>query len=171
MTVQGPPNYSYWTRDAFSGDIVEAWMCTSGGQLGAAVETWRIALLLDDPAQFQGYLGYFGGGITKEIVIRQYDDVGTQNVIAQGALPGGAYPEMIGLRINGDAVEFWAMITGTWALYLTVNDTTYRGAFYLVIGTEDPTGGGLSISCFGGGVKNRTQIYRVIRGLADVAVQ
>ena len=155
QTVVGPVNYSFWTPQMFTGDA-EVWACISGGQLGAALESWRVALWTTAGVK-QGYLALYGGAIGKFFELRRYtDDLNFTSL----AVSGGGYPDRLGLRINGTAVEVWAAYGGVWALQLSFTDTTYRGGFYLSIGTEDPTGGGLSISCFGGGRKNRTQIFR-----------
>ena len=69
--------------------------------------------------------------------------------------------------VDGDNIEGWARYAGVWALQCSVVDTTYRGNFYLGIGIEDPTAGGLSLPCFGGGRKNRTQIYRILQGVKE----
>ena len=45
-SVENPVNYSYYTAAAFrTPAIVEVWACTEGGQLGAALETWRVRAL------------------------------------------------------------------------------------------------------------------------------
>ena len=81
---------------------------------------------------------------------------------------GGAgigYPSKIGMRITGGVIEVWYANGGAWTNPFTVTDGTYRGNFYAGIGVEDPTAGGLSFTCFGGGRPHRTQIYRVLPAL------
>lgn len=159
-SVHNGTNYSYWTRGVFSTpSIVEVWACLDGGHLGAALETWRVALwkVLGDARD--GYLAYMGGGIGKEIAIRRYTG-GSFTDIAQ---VGADYPERLGLRIDGANVECWSSLGGVWALRCSAVDNTHRGGFYLSIGIEDPTAGGLSMPCFGGGVRNRSQIFRLLR--------
>lgn len=162
-SAHGAPNYSYWTRNAFrtsDRSAVEVWGCTVGGQLGAALETWRVALWLDDPALAIGYLGYMGGGIGKEFAIRRYD--GGLTNFTDLASSFGVYMEKLGLAINGDAVELWWYGSGTWNLALSVDDPNHRGQFYLSLGIEDPTGGGLGFVCMGGGTVRRSRIIRYV---------
>jgi hypothetical protein len=155
-SVHNGPNYSYWTAPFPSANIVEVWGCTGGGQLGAALETWRVALWLE--AQFTGYLAYYGGAIGKSFVIRRYTDGSWVDLV----VGGGGYPQRLGLRIDGNNVECWGYNAGAWSLKCSIADTTHRGSFYPSLGIEDPTGGGLAFSCFGGGRKNFSQIIRWI---------
>ncbi len=166
-SAHGNPNYSVWVRDVFtSANGVEVWACLSGGQLGSALETWRVALWRAPYEALEGYLIYYGGGIGKGFTIRRHDGPTIDDRVDIVA-SGGGYPERLGLRIDGDNIEGWARYAGVWSLQCTVVDTTYRGNFYLGIGIEDPTGGGLSMPCFGGGRKNRTQIYRILQGISE----
>lgn len=163
----GDPNYSHWTRETFSSESghVEAWACTEGGQLGAALETWRVALWTELGANLTGYLVYYGGGIGKGYAIRNYDGgVASFTGIAGG---GGGFPQRLGIAINGDQIEAWGMYGGVWTLTATGTDTAHRGRFYAGIAIEDPTGGGLSMPCFGAGVPNRTQFFRWTRGYRE----
>jgi hypothetical protein len=158
-SIHNGPNYSYWTRSVYyTPSIVEVWACTSGGQLGAALETWRVALFTTLGDERNGYLVYFGGAITKAFVIRRYDNGAFTELIGVG----NAYPQKLGMRINGDNIEAWGEYGGVWSLQCSIVDTTYRGAFFLTIGIEDPTAGGLGMPCFGGGLKNRSQIIRYL---------
>jgi hypothetical protein len=129
--------------------------------LGAALETWRVALWSQVGSSFSGYLLYYGGGIGKGYGLRRYDNGGFTGI--GGA--GGGYPERLGLRwYTGGLIEAWGMYGGVWGLQATTSDPTYAPPFYMGIGIEDPTSGtfapSLAITCFGGGAKNRTQIYR-----------
>lgn len=163
--IAGPIYYSFLTTQQWSDDV-EVWACTSGGQLGAAVESWRVGLAQGAPVNSGrkvGYLALFGGGIGKAYQLRRYDG---DPVWATLAEVGDGYPDKILLRTNGPDVEVWGEDAGVWSLKISEPDNTYRGPFNLFLGIEDPTSGGLCISCMGGGVKNRTQIYRVLRGLA-----
>jgi len=163
----GNPNYSYWAQETFSTDSgpVEVWACTAGGQLGAALETWRVFLAITLGDRWSGYLAYYGGGIGKGFAIRRYDDGNAGFFGIAGS--GGGYPDKLGLRINGGEVECWAEFGGVWAMQCSASDGAYRGNFYLGIGIEDPTAGGLSFPCFGGGKPHRTQIYRILPAIAD----
>lgn len=155
--------YSYWTPMTFSGDHVEVWGIATGGQLGAALETWRLFMWqqLYPPA---GYLVYYGGGIGKGLVIRRYNGNWTYDVIASA---GSFYPGYLLLRINGADIEAWAADTDpqNLALQCSAPDPNYRGPFHIGMGIEDPTVGGLAWTAFGGGVKRRTQFYRWVKGL------
>jgi hypothetical protein len=159
--------YSVYTQDVFyaTGDnIIEVWGCSSGGQLGAALETWRVALWQAPYYLSRGYRCYYGGGIGKGFSIARIDDpTGPANGIASA---GGGYPTNLGMRIDGAAIQCWASYDNgvTYALMCEGNETTYRGNFYLGLGIEEDAIGDLGFTCFGGGIKNRTQIYRIIRG-------
>lgn len=163
-TLSGPIARSYYTRRRFYGDV-EVWARCRGGQLGAALETWRLFLWGPNPAVgAQGYLVYVGGGLGKDTVIRRYDSTADYTVIASS---GASYANGLMLRINGSAVEAWGcdfgdneLVPSNWYLRCSVNDTTYRGPYYLGIGIEDPTNGGLSFVGVGGGIPLRKQIFR-----------
>src|SRR5262245_17342904 len=76
-SVHGEPNYSHWVADVVQiplGFRGEVFGCTAGGQLGAALETWRVFLFNQVGVNFYGYLVYVGGGIGKEFRIRRYDN-------------------------------------------------------------------------------------------------
>lgn len=155
-------SYSYWTQETFDsakGDV-QAWACIEGGQLGAALETWRVALFqnVGSPQYGSGYLVYIGGAIAKNFSIRRY----TSGTFDAEVTTPSFYPERLGIRITDTDVEAWAYSAGTWQLVLTMADQTYRGKFYAVLGIEHPTGPGsdLTMSCFGGGVPRRTQFFR-----------
>jgi hypothetical protein len=168
QTVAGDPNYSHWTRQTFDSSTGEAqiWACTDGGQLGAALETWRVALWLVVGGSVSGYLAYYGGGIGKGFALRRYDG-GIASFTGIGG-SGGGYPTGLGIGINGGNVECWASYGDpfnptTWALQCSATDGAYRGKFYGGIAIEDPTSGApgsLSFGCFGGGVPTRTQFFR-----------
>lgn len=165
-SVHGSPNYSYWTPATYyasaTSGIVEVWGCPVGGGLGAALETWRLALWRDNPDNVQGYLLYNGGGIGKAFTLRRYNGGSLSNFVDIASVGATSTAQMM-LRINGPYVEGWRTDDGVnWYKALSVLDTTYRGSFYLVLGIEDPTAGGLGWNCFGGGIKLRTQIYRVL---------
>jgi hypothetical protein len=157
----GETNYSYWTRRQFSSSgLLELWACITGGQLGAAVESWRVVLATSVGDSWNGYLVLFGGGIFSGYTIRRYSGGDFTNI--GGASAG--FPDKLGIRIDGNDIQAWGEYGGVWSLEASVSDTTHRGMFYLALGIEDPTGGGLSISCVGGGIPNRTQIYRLVQG-------
>lgn len=159
--------YSYWTREQFAGDQVEVWGLPSGGQLGAALESWRLFMWsgLNNPT---GYLVYIGGGLSKDTVIRKYGGGSFEDI----AGTGGGYSSALMLRINGNDIEAWAVPypqdwedPDNWVLRTSIPDITYRGPFYIGMGIEDPTNGGLSWLAFGGGKPHRTQIYRILKAL------
>lgn len=158
-TVEFPPNGSYWTVDAFRSPC-EAWGCREGGGLGAANESWRIGMWLNDPNLLTGYLALYGGGIGETYVIRRYTNGSFTDLVEVGGSP----PSRLGIRITPTTVEQWAQVAGVWALVQFVNDTTYRGVFY--VGLELEEQGGINEvwwSCFGGGILNRQHIYRILR--------
>ena len=154
-SLHGPVSYSYWAQQAFHGDV-EVYACMSGGQLGAAVETWRVFMWHDDPFVGNGYQVYIGGGIGNEINLRRYDDrVPTQ--LAQGSM---GFPMRLGLRISGSRIETWVDHGAGWVADIFAVDTTYRGTFYIGCGIEDPSGGGVTFNCFGGGRPSVSQFFR-----------
>lgn len=168
-SLHGDPNYSFWTPQAFP-DNVEVWGCTDGGQLGAAVETWRLNLWQGDPRRGVGYTLMYGGAIAKYFALRRYDSTAALDFTEVDF--AGGYPTTMLLRINGDNVEALASYDSgaTWSLMGYITDTNHRGGdWHIGLGIEDPTGGGLSFSCFGGGVPRRTQFFRWTRGFKEPA--
>jgi len=160
VTEEFAVNGMYWTRDTYIG-LAEVWACTSGGGLGAALETWRVALWQDDPDSKIGYLTYYGGGIGEEYVIRRYDGGGSFTGIASLDTAG---PSKIGMRLTPTHVECWAYFSGQWNFIVSAADATYRGTFFAAVEMEEQGGiGNLGMGCFGAGVINRQHIYRVIR--------
>lgn len=157
-SVHDGPNYSHWAPERFTSDngYVEAWICASGGQLGASLETWRVALWSQVGANFSGYLVYFGGGLSKGTVTRRYTN-GSFIDIAGG---GGGYPSVLGIAIRGTPPNQYIEAWNDGVLESSVLDNNYSGFFWAGISVEDPTGGGLSIPCFGAGVPSRTQFFR-----------
>lgn len=163
-TLSGPIGRSFWTRERFSGDC-EVWGIPYGGQLGAALETWRLFLWADPITAPKGYLVYIGGGIGKDTVIRRYDGGGASDYTVLASDSRG-YATGLCLVINGDDVEAWGS-TGSpsnpanWVMRCSATDTTYRDDLYLGMAIEDPTNGGLSFTAIGGGHRRkRQQIYR-----------
>jgi hypothetical protein len=163
--VHGFPNFSHWTPETFNSGAgrAEVWACVSGGQLGAAVETWRVALWLTVGVNVTGYSCFYGGGITKFYALRKY--TGGITTFSNLCVGAGGYPNGLGLRINGSEVEVWGaygdpLDPTSWTLICSSTDTTYRGRFYAGRGIEDPTAGGLGIGCFGAGIPRRTQFFR-----------
>jgi hypothetical protein len=162
-------NYSTYVAQAFyaSGtNIIEIWACTVGGQLGAALETWRVYLFQNIQGAYYGYMFRYGGAIGKSFELRVYTGGGTSGTnIAQ---VGGGYPDRLGLRINGAVIEGWAMYGGVWQLMCSATNTAYRGYFYGGCGTEEEfVIGSLGINCFGGGVVHFTQFYRWMPGISQ----
>jgi hypothetical protein len=154
--------FAYWTPETFSEDKIEVWGIPTGGGLGAALEDWRLALWTNT-ASVVGYMGAYGGGLDKVYFLWRYNG-GRPTFIAIGSGPGGPdYPSAMLLRIDGNQVELWASgdFGANWVLALSATDTTYRGDFYLSLGIEDPTAGGLGWAAFGGGIEDEIQqIYR-----------
>jgi len=168
LTTEFTPNKSTLFREAFRADpgegTVEVWACTDGGQLGAALESWRVTAY-PDPANLVGYELIFGGGIGKGYFLRRYDGGGSFTGLAE---VGDGYPQMIGMRITPVGVEAWGYDGATWTQKLTSGDTGHRGAFYLGLALEEQGGiNELSISCFGGGVPRRTQFFRWTRAFGE----
>lgn len=170
-SIHGDPNYSVYIAQAFctNNGAVEAWACSGGGQLGAALETWRIALW-KNLFSVSGYQVYYGGGIGKGTAIWRYDN---DDFFAIGGAGDTGYPSGIGIRITGSQVQAW-MAYGdpydplAWIMTAEATDNAHRGCFYASIGIEDPTGGGLGFGCFGGGPLHRTQFYRWLPALTPV---
>lgn len=145
------PNYSYWTSpfDADAIDPLEIFACSGGGQLGAALETWRIDLWQTvGGTSVNGYELFFGGGLSKGWELDKWVSSSGTNL---DTAPYNGYPNKIGLRLNGDDVEGWANYAGTWVMEVSATDTTFRGSLYASLAIEDPTSGGLYFDCFGGG--------------------
>lgn len=157
-TTFGLPDYSVWLHQALTGDA-EVWGCLGGGGLGAALETWRIGLFQDIGFNFVGYQLYYGGALSKDLVLRRYDG-GITDFTGIGGAGGVGSPGIMGMRINGDFVEAWTHNSGEWELAFAVFDPTYRGTFYATFGLEDPTAGGLSFDCVGGGTPHFAQFFR-----------
>lgn len=160
-SIHGDPNYSHWTTPVRiePGQRGEVWGCIEGGQLGAALETWRVALWRHVGSHLDGYLVYNGGGIGKDIAIRRYNGGGISDFTLLGSVTTG-YPEALALVIDDTHVQAWQFTGGAWVLSVDVVSTTFRGIFYGGIAIEDPTGGGLDFTCFGVGVPNRQQFFR-----------
>lgn len=159
-SIHGDPNYSHWTPETFVGDV-EVWGCSVGGQLGAAVETWRV-FAFAGLGLASGYQVYFGGGIGKGFAIWKYtnDDF---IALAGSGFPG--YPSAIGMRIHDGVIEAWGAFgdpfdQNAWSIFCQASDNTYTGPFYIGLAIEDPTSGGLGFTCFGGGTPHRTQFFR-----------
>lgn len=162
------PNYSHWTTpfDASLIDPLEVFACSEGGQLGAALETWRINLWTTvGGTSVNGYELYFGGGLSKNWVLNKWVSSSGTNL---DTAPYTGYPERIGLRLNGSEVEGWGMFASTWTLMVSATDTEFRNdLLYASLALEDPTSAPnftLFFTCFGGGAprRKRTQIYRWI---------
>lgn len=157
-TTFGFPDYSVYVKEAFFGNA-EVWACPIDGQLGAALETWRISIWTEIGVDVKGYQLYHGGALSKDLVLRKYTG-GIGSFTGIGGLGGVGYPDGMGLKINGNEVEAWTEVAGVWSLIFSVTDTPGTGPFYLGLGLEDPTTGGLSFSCFGGGTRKRSQFFR-----------
>ena len=164
-TVEFPVNGSLYLGAIFQGEIIEAWGCAPGPGLGAAVESQRI-VALTDPANYEGYLSGYGGGIGEVYFMRRYDAAGPGSFTTLGEV-GGTGPELLGIRITPTDVEQWAYYSGGWNLVQTFPDTNHRGPMWIALETEEQGGiEEVGWTCFAAGVPNRTQIYRVVRGLA-----
>jgi hypothetical protein len=161
--------YSYYTRMTLPADGEwEIWACVSGGQLGAALESWRIAVW-GGPYSAAGYTFLFGGGIAKFYDLRAY--LGSRSSFNSLApVVGAGYPSMMLLRRTSEGnIEGWSSDDdgANWTMRIQVPDVApWGGRLYMALGIEDPTGGGLNFGCFGGGIPHRTQIYRILKALS-----
>lgn len=158
VTTEGVLNGMVWVANIFPSPC-EVWACTNGGQLGAALETWRVGMFLSTPYDQIGYQSYYGGALNKAFVIRRYDGVGSwTELISFQTL---AYPERIGMRITTTHIEQWARYSGVWTFIHQAADTNHRGPFLASIAMEIQGGvDQLWMGCFGAGMKNRQHIYR-----------
>ena len=165
-TVDFPVNGMAYLRQVFRGDVIEAFGCTPGTGLGAALESQRVALWLGNPDNLVGYLSGHGGGISEFYFFRKYTGGGAfENPDGMTGPITDVHPDKIGIRITPTGVEQWGEIAGVWTLIQSSTDTDYRGTFYAALETEEQGGTDeVGFSCFGAGVPNRTQIYRVVRG-------
>ena len=165
------PNYSHWTTTFNFDDGGDVFACTQGGQLGAALETWRVTMWQTvGGTNVNGYELYMGGGLSKPFVLSKYV-AGVQTVLCTTAFHG--YPQMIGINLTATDVEAWSMFGGTWGMECSGPDVAFRGDLYIGAALEDPSNGGLYMSCFGGGPPvevRRQQIYRVLRGHRPASV-
>jgi len=163
-TVEFAVNGMYYVVSplTFTGDTIEVWACTPAAGLGAAIETHRIAFWLGTPDSFNGYLSAYGGGISENYFVRRYD--GGALTFTGLSETGGTTPEKLGLRITPTVVEQWAYYGSAWNLIVSHADTTHRGSpWFAALETEEQGGvAEVGFSCFGGGVINRTQIYRYV---------
>jgi hypothetical protein len=164
-------NGSYYTEQVFTGSMIEGYGCAPGAGLGAALESQRIFAIIGSPTSFTGYSSGWGGGIGENYFFRRYDGgAGTFTALPGLVNPSGAPgPDKLGIRITPTAVEQWMQKStyngGNWFMVRTVADTTYRGATWFALETEEQGGvNEVGWRCFGAGVPNRTQIYRIIRG-------
>lgn len=150
---------SRWTPETFTGNV-EVWACTDGGQLGAALESWRIDLW-NAPLNLQGYSFLYGGGISKGYFLRYYSGGGVSNFTNLASSAGG-FPDIMMMRLTPTNVEGWASFDNgaNWSLMVSVADANFRTNLHMSLQVEDPTNGGLYFSCFGGGVPHRTQFFR-----------
>lgn len=174
-TVEFAVNGSYYRQQSFQGPVIEAYGCRPDSGLGAALESNRIVALIGDPDAYNGYSSGYGGGIGEAYFFRRYDafsftGIGDNGAADGGVGVGGPGPEKLGIRILPDRVQQWGFNSGysaDWFLVQTAFDVTHRGPTFFALETEEQ--GGLeevSWTCFAAGVLNRTQIYRVVRGLS-----
>lgn len=165
-SASGNPNYSHWTHPAQEvAGLVEMYACTTGGQLGADLETWRIALWTITGSNVTGYLAYFGGSLSKDTVLRRYDGgLGSFTQIASQSFV--AWPERMGLRITPTDVEVYEDYGGGWVFSCGAADTTYRGVdWYGGLGVETSVVNTNTFICFALSITpRRTQIYRILKG-------
>jgi len=151
--------WSIWVKEAFFGNA-EVWACAGGGQLGAALEDWRVGLFTEiGTNEYDGYEVIVGGSLSKDLIVRRYTNGGFTQI---GGLGSVGYPPLIGMSLTPSNVNVWIDTGAGWppTPTLSIADNTYRGAMYAGIGLEDPTSGGLYFSCFGGGQPNRPQFFR-----------
>lgn len=164
-------SWSMWTAGPFSGsEPIEVWGETTGGQLGAAGEGWRLGIFeassVGGSNQADGYqFGWFTA-LGSTTIHRRYDngnatDIGAEdiNISVWNSLmlvrrdPSGYF----GYYVSSDD-------GATWTLSAHATDLTYTGSFYIAVCAEDPTDGGVGWSAFGGGGPSAfvPQIYRRI---------
>jgi len=153
----GEPNYSYYTTPLPDGKPQGIYACSTGGQLGVAVETWRIALYNSVGASISGYHFMYGGGIGKGYFLWAVHGSASFSTIDTSS---GPYPQKMGIIVNGSSIEGWSYNSGIWTLRCSAIDGAYSGPMYPVLGIEDPTGGGLGFVCFGLLKTFVPQIYR-----------
>ena len=149
----------------FYGAIVEAFGCTPDPDLGAALESNRVALWTNPDAP-TGYSSGHGGGIGQSYFLRRYNGGGTSDYTGIGDIPNttNTHPTKLGIRITPTRVEQYGMIGGVWTLITYAADTTYRGPFYLALETEEQGGiNEVSFRCFGAAAVNRQHIYRWLK--------
>ena len=170
-TVDGPVCGSVFVAKVFVGNVIEAYGCTPGSGLGAALESHRIVALIGDPDAYNGYSSGYGGGISEGYFFRRYTEFGFGPLdgIVAGTDPGP--PEKLGIRITPDRVEQWAYAGGTWTLVQTGFDTTHRGAVRFALETEEQGGTEeVAWECFAAGIPRRTQFFRWTRGFEEQGV-
>lgn len=166
-SVEFVVNGSLYVEKAFVGPIKEAYACTPDPDLGAALESQRVALWTDPNAR-TGYSIGHGGGIGQTYFFRKY----TSNAfIGIGSTPSREeHPNRLGLRITPTEVQAWGFYIGDtpeWQLISVEADSEHRGPMWCALETEEQGGlNEVSFQCFAGGVPNRTQIYRVVKGLS-----
>lgn len=162
-TVEFAVNGSAYMERAFNGDIVEAYGCTPASGLGAALESHRIVALFGDVDSYNGYSSGYGGGIGSFFFFRRYDNGSFTDL---GLITSGP-PDRLGIRITPTHVQQWASLGGDFVLIQEFPDTAHRGPIHFALETEEQ--GGLeevNWQCFAAGVVNRSQIYRILRGVA-----
>jgi hypothetical protein len=164
---QFPPvsQLAFYSAAAFGGPTVETWGLTAGDP--ALSDAWRwgmytvTSVALGKPNGYQALHGFGIGGIY--FSIRRYDD-GTPTEIA-GSGPGPGTGGIMLLRRNGNDVECWMSADNgaNWTLMCSATDTNYvTGPFYFVYGD---TGVETGWTIVGGGIRNRSHIYRWLPGI------
>lgn len=165
-TVEFAVNGSVYLAQAFRGNVLEAYGCSPGSGLGAALESHRIVALIGDPDAYNGYSSGYGGGIGQEYFFRRYDAFSFTG-IGSGP-PHNIGPEKLGIRITPTRVEQWSYHSGAWELIQYANDTTHRGTVYFALETEEQGGiEEVGWVCFGAGIPRRTQFFRWTRGYRE----
>ena len=141
---------SYWTPETYTADSaggVEVWGYPGiGGNFG---EGWLLGLYSDiTAATLTGYSARWSEEIgDNAIQIRKWTS-GANSVLLDERSFGNLQPNFGGggglsvmlFRTNGAALEVWASFNSgaNWAMYATVNDSTYRSNLFLAFGLNGP---------------------------------
>ena len=158
-TVEFAVNGSLYVERVFRGEVVEAYGCTPGTGLGAALESQRVALWVD-PDRRTGYSIGHGGGISESYFFRRYDNSAFTGI--GGAHSRDDHPEALGLRITPTEVQAWGQYGGVWELVITAADIAHRGTFWAALETEEQGGiEEVGFTCFGAGVPTRSEFFRL----------
>lgn len=165
-------NGQFYTPRTFRADgelSAEVWACAPGAGLGAANESQRLLMWLDDPESAVGYLFGYGGGVGELYFARRYN--GSFTSWTELGEWGSTSRDALGMRITPVGLEFWRRDGGVWSIVGTVADITHRGTFYAALEAESQgCTDCIGFGCFGGGEVQRTQLIRWAPPINDLAV-